>query len=76
MSKIKAINNEELMHNNEEEIKKLKKKRDELNFKDIKNIMASKKLKNFNSNKQKYIENYEYLNNLKTRINKQILNFE
>jgi len=73
MSKIKAINNEELMHNNEEEIKKLKKKRDELNFKDIKNIMASKKLKNFNSNKQKYIENYEYLNNLKTKINKQSL---
>ena len=73
INKIKEINNEELAHKNGEDMQKLKRKKEELNFKDQNNQKASKKLKNIISKKQKYILNYNFLNNLKEKITQQSL---
>ncbi len=54
-------------------MQKLKRKKEELNFKDQNNQKASKKLKNIISKKQKYILNYNFLNNLKEKITQQSL---
>ena len=73
MNKIKKINLEETIKNNEEDIKILKNKIEDLKSKELINSEILKKIEKVNWKKNKFLENYQFLIKLKQNINQKLL---
>ena len=73
IKKMKGIDISELIRKNEDETKILKDKFEVLKFKNDINEEIQKKLNQTNWKRQRYLDNYDYLNNLKIIINQKLI---
>ena len=75
-NKLKRINFEEIIKKNEEDIKILKEKYEELKVKYLLNSEIEKKLEIIDLKKNKFLENYQFLIKLKQCINQKVILIE